>query len=183
MAPPPLSLGRASNAFATQSGAVRMVTVVTKTLASLAVALACLTLLAGCNNKEKQVEGKWHFKSLDVPGAKPDDPAIAMAKSFVTGMTIEFKSDHKFTMSILGQAVDGDWKLNDKSISITPTTIGGQPVAQVKQQMSSMMKANPKMANADPGATQDIAVSDDGKTLTMSGKTGPGSVTLEKDAS
>jgi len=137
--------------------------------------------MSGCANKEKQLVGKWKFKSLDVPAAQQSNPMIGMIKSMLASSTIEIKPDKKFVLTMV-VPIEGTWALTDSKVTMTPTSVQGMSIDQVKSQAQAQGGQSGMMAKG-AGNPLDGTLSDDGKTLTVSGSGQQGSMVFEKEAS
>ncbi len=159
-----------------------MYSVVNKSLPLFAVGVVLSLALTGCANKEKQLEGKWHATNVDIPASASSNPMIGMIKGMLAKATLEIKPEKKFSMQ-MGVAIEGDWALADSGAALTPKTIGGMSIDQITQAAGAQGGQGSMMAKS-AGQPMNLKLSDDAKTLTLSGAAGnQGSVTFEKDAS
>ncbi len=142
------------------------------TRSALCLSLAAI-LLAGCGaNKEAALVGKWKG-DMKMSAEDEKNPMAAMAKSMMGNLSIEFKKDHNFTMTMIFP-VEGTWALEGDTVKCTPTKMMGMTIDDVKKQQAVAAKSNPTLAKAqqDPGKTLELKESADGKTLTMVDTTG-----------
>ena len=150
---------------------------------SIVASSLLLLALAGCSNKESQLEGKWKFKDLSTPSSQNPQAAQSI-KNMLGSMSLEFKKDKTYAMTV-GVAMEGNWTLSGNTVSMKPTKVMGMDIATVKKQAAASGKMTTQQSDQiDKGMT--ATLSDDGKTLTMAGNggaSGGGSMTLTKDTS
>ena len=125
-----------------------------KTLSLLCVGVMAVGLVVGCKNKDSVVVGKWNG-----PG----------------GVSVTFKDDKTFTQGGV-MAATGKWSLSEKTVSLNIETVGGKPVNEFIDQLTKMAPKPPTPAQIAEAKTKlsklDLALSDDGKTLTQKGPNG-----------
>ncbi len=80
--------------------------------------------------------GRWSAEIV-MPEAKGDDPAermaLEMAKAFAGSMWLELRDDGTFTLSMI-LPIEGTWKRDGSSLSLTPTKFMGMSEADFKKQ-------------------------------------------------
>ena len=112
---------------------------------------ALVAVLIGCGaSKEKALVGKWVVDADALTKDAGNDPAAAMAAGMAKSMTIEFKEDKTFTMSMIFQ-LEGKWSLTGDIVSLDITKAMGQPVPadqKAKNKMQFTMSADGKMLTA-----------------------------------
>lgn len=142
------------------------------------VGVVAVAGLAGCKKGvEAQLEGKWTMSKA--PNVDPKNPAAAMIQGMMKSVTIEFKKDHKFSMTMM-IPIEGTYSVSGNSVSLSPTSIMGMSMDQIKSQS----KNNPAMAKSgDMDKPMNATLSEDGKTLTVDDKSGKGAMEFTKDAS
>ena len=119
-----------------------------RTFLATIAAIAALTLIAGCGGKS--VVGKW---DLAMSSTEPQaDKMLKQMGSIKNAM--EFKDDNTFVMEIMGNKMDGTYKMEDNKVTLTATG-----------------------ANA-AGIADALTMSDDGNTLT--GKQDPVTMTFTR---
>jgi heat shock protein HslJ len=121
-----------------------------RTLLSILAAAAALTLLAGCGGTS--IVGKW---DMSMSSTDPQ-AAAAMAQMGALKEAMEFKSDGKYTMTVMTNTMEGEYEVKDNTVTLKPAG-----------------------ANA-VGSPGDLTISEDGDTLT--GTEGPITVTLTRSA-
>lgn len=143
-----------------------------RTFVGLGVA-AALTL-AGCASEsiESKLVGKWKGQ-IEMPEAKKDDPAAAMAQAFgsMMSMEIEFLKDKTFKMMAMIVPVEGTWTVSGNKITATPTKVMGMSVDDAKKMATEQAQKNGQSLSVSDDINKpiDIEISPDGKTLTMIG--------------
>jgi uncharacterized lipoprotein NlpE involved in copper resistance len=154
--------------------------IVNRSFLIVASALVCCLTLAGCANKEKQLEGKWHATKVDLQAGGAGNSVAAMLASAFGKATLELTPDKKFTLSA-GQAMTGDWVMTDKTASLTPKSFGGKTLDEMTKQFAAMPGAAQGMSKLGTAIT---VSTEDGKVMTLTGLFGlGGSMTFEKDPS
>jgi hypothetical protein len=121
----------------------------------LPVATLALLAVAGCKPKpEDQIPGTW---------TGPNN------------FNVTFTKDKSWTSDLAAGAMTakmtGTWSASGNTITVTPTTLNGQPAAQVAKQLADVGrrmglpkdKADALVSIVTP---DDFTLSDDGKTLT-----------------
>jgi hypothetical protein len=135
---------------------------------SAALAIVLPLCLAGCHRiSEATVEGKW--KCTDVQFPKSLDPSKADAiRTKVLATTAEFKPNKTFTVS-LGGEIAGNWSLKGDTVTLTTTTIEGQPVEKMRQFAMTIEKNNPEALKAikDSNPNMSAVMGSDGKTMSL----------------
>jgi hypothetical protein len=131
-------------------------------------ALVCALLVSGCQSAESKIVGKWNGPN-NVPA-------------------FELKQDKTFTS---GQPLNasGTWKLQDKNVLLETTQIQGKPVKTFLDDASAAAKkagapkemVDQQLKNAEAMFKEmKLALSDDGKTLTLTDPMSKQSVALTK---
>ena len=115
----------------------------------VALVIVIAVIGAGCAQPEAQVIGKWKVDpaSLSTGNAQQD----AITKQFAQNMSVEFKSDKTFSMTMM-VAFEGTYTLTGHTVTMTPTKAAG--VDMPKQESAT----NKPLI---------CTLSDDGKTLTI----------------
>lgn len=143
-----------------------------RTFVGLGVVAALM--LAGCASEsvESKLVGKWKGQ-IEMPEAKKDDPAAAMAQAFgsMMNMEIEFLKDKTFKMTAMIVPIEGTWTVSGNKITATPTKVMGMSVDDAKKMASDQAKKDGQSLSVsdDMNKPIDIEISPDGKTLTMTG--------------
>lgn len=116
-------------------------------LLTLVLFSALMALMAGCGaNPEKALIGKWVVDTASMTAEMKDNP---MAEQMAKSMTIEFKEDKSFTMTMIFPA-EGTWSLAGDVVTL-----------DVKKAMGMEVPADQKGKN-----NLELKISGDGKTLT-----------------
>ena len=131
--------------------------------------LAMFALLAavavGCKpSPEKQVQGSWKASDVQLPAQLANNPMASMLKSQLGGATLEVKPDKKYTLSVGGQPVEGDWSITGRSASFLAKTFAGQSAADIAK-MTQGGGANMAAVTSALDKPSTLTLSDDGKTL------------------
>ncbi len=118
--------------------------------------LAALALVAGCGGRKGEVVGTWQYADVQ----------------------IELKADgtseqNLFLPPPIGNVVmKGKWSLSGDTVTVTPQTVGGQPVAEFLQEVRALAKAHSQgrqLIEIFEGLTRTDAftLSPDGRTMTF----------------
>ena len=86
-----------------------------RTLLSLLAAVAAIALLAGCGGKS--IVGKW---DVAMSSTNPE-AAAAMAQMGAMKEAMEFKSDGKYTMTIMTNTMEGEYEVKDNTVTMKPS--------------------------------------------------------------
>lgn len=137
-----------------------------KSFLSASLATTALLALAGCSNKEKQLEGKWKLDTAAI-AARPGGNQLA--QGLARNVNLEFKPDKTFTLNMIFP-VSGAWELDGNTVKLTLKNLAG----------IDMEKAKP-----DSSVKKDMTavLGDDGKTLTLQPNDGKFATPFVKDAS
>ncbi|WP_144241155.1 hypothetical protein [Fimbriimonas ginsengisoli] len=149
-----------------------------KSLAFSVLSVALVLAASGCK-KAPTVEGKWKFKE-SASLSKLTGAQAEMAKSFIKSMALEFKKDKKYSMSGM-VPMEGDWTLDDHTVTMKVTTIAGMSKDQAMQMAMKASPAQAKLLKSQQDKPTIATLSEDGKTLTLNDTTGKGSVVFERD--
>lgn len=83
---------------------------------------------------EPGIVGKWKG-SIEMP--KSDDPAAkmaeAMASMFTSSITLEFKDDEHFSLSMMGMPMEGTYEMDGNNLTLTPKTFMGMTEEELKK--------------------------------------------------
>ncbi len=113
-------------------------------------------------SKGPTLVGKWKGE-LKMPETSKDDPAAKLGEAFASMMlgslSLEFKTEDTFSLSLMGIPVEGKVKRDGNKLTLTPETAMGMTVEEAKKQ-------NP-MAKTDP---MEAEISADGKEITLKDK-------------
>ena len=155
---------------------------VKKSAIFIAVALACSLALVGCSSKEKQLVGKWKIDTTKLPASMTSGPGAAMAKGFMSSMSVEFKPDKKFAMTMI-VPIEGTWTLDGSTVTLTMTSMMGMSLDQIKQQAKN--STNPTAASNMQSLEKPLTgtLSDDGKSLLLAQPGQKDALTFAKDTS
>lgn len=93
-----------------------------------------LLFAGGCGTKEvpldEKILGSWQ---ADVEMPKSDETGgefgAAMAKAFMGNVTLDIRKDKSFTLTMLFP-IEGTWKLEGTSLTLTPTSVMGMPATK-----------------------------------------------------
>jgi hypothetical protein len=130
-----------------------------RTLLVCSMAISLAFALAGCQNRENALVGKYKG-SLQLPDTKDGKPIDDLTKTMASNlanMPLELKADRTFTMTMLMFPAEGTWKLEGDTLVLSVTEVMGMTVEEMKKQ-------NPSSANTDKPMR--LKVSPDNKTLT-----------------
>lgn len=157
----------------------------------IAAGLVTALVAVGCKGPEAQLVGKWKCTDMKLPGSVSSANA-SMAKSMMSSITLEFKPDKHYTMSVI-LPIEGTWTISDHTVSMTMTKMMGMDMTQLKQTVQQQAKTNPAVAKSlqqNPNSMdalnkpQTATLSDDGKTLTVKDNSGKGGdMVFTKDTS
>lgn len=134
---------------------------------TIALLLCLLTLaLVGCGSgsSEANVVGKWKGE-LKMPSLSKDDPMAKMAEGLMgmMAMNVEFKADHKFTLTMMGMPIEGDWAMSGNTVTLTPTTVMGLTPEEAKKKFKS--SGSLSSSQDDPSKPIKLEMQSDGKTM------------------
>lgn len=110
-------------------------------------------LLLGCGKKLEETLPGTYSGAVELPAGMPAAAAKALANP-----TLELKVDKTYTLTMV-VPMTGKWTLAEKTLSLTPETVGGRPVAQMRAQMGMIPGADKLL---EPFV---FMVAEDGKTL------------------
>ena len=161
-------IGRRSAQFYTRSG-LSTYTDAMKHL-TLAFLLGCALVMAGCNSGGRIV-GKW-TGSLGA-GADTTSPGAQMASKMLGALSLEFKSDHTFSMTMMFP-FEGTWTQSGSTVTMTMTKAMGMDVSELKKMSASQGGA----ASSEADKPMVLTLSSDGQTLTGQDTTGKGGGSL-----
>ena len=117
----------------------------------------------GCKpSPEKQIVGSWKATDVQLAGPMGNNPAFAAMKSQLNGAVLSMKEDKKYSITVAGQAIDGEWTISGRTATLQPKTMGGRSIADIEKQakqmgMGAMAGAMSKASSAN--------LSEDGKSL------------------
>lgn len=135
--------------------------------------LAALLAIAGCGKEgalgakgsdpeAPKLVGKWKGE-LKMPKSEKEDPmaemGAAFAKMLLGSLTLEFTSEDRFKLSMMGVPVEGKVERKGNALTLTPESAMGMPVAEAKKQ-------NPQL-KSDP---MEAEISADGSEISLKDK-------------
>ncbi|MBX3118942.1 MAG: hypothetical protein KF784_07730 [Fimbriimonadaceae bacterium] len=180
-----------------------------RVLSLIAVALATVGVLTGCNSKEAALSaadfassvskssnetssngflvGTWKGE-VQMPELPADDPAAAIAKGMgdmlASSMQLELMDDDKFRLSALGFPIEGDFVREGNKLKLTPAKVLGMTVDEFKAMSASKGQATPDKDEFTKPLT--LTISMDGKELVAEPEEGQeknGSLVFKRDTS
>lgn len=90
--------------------------------------ITCTLLFVGATAFTKSnalLVGLWKYESMELPDSLKNDPdtkaALELVSGLMNGLTLEFKKDGTYEMSILDQSSGGKYKYNSKQKSLSMT--------------------------------------------------------------
>lgn len=144
---------------------------VRKLLPLLLLALA----LTGCMTEEQRLVGKWKG-TVEVSDSLKKMPfgGQAMGLSNLIDPQLDLKPDKTFSLHMSFAPIQGTWRLEDKEIILTPTTVAGMSTGEVKEKAEGAMeKATGRMGfplpfGGIPGTKEMRAkIEKDGERITL----------------
>jgi hypothetical protein len=127
-------------------------------------------VVAGCAKPEKKVTGLWSGSAM-ITIPKTGDPTMdarfANAKPEKTDCLLKLQEDKTYTENFDGFGIEGTWVLKDKTVTLTPKAVDGNPVDTLKQQLRAAAKESDSKTIPGMNGSEEVPLSDDGKTLTV----------------
>lgn len=96
-------------------------------------------LLVGCSGgSEGALLGKYKGE-IKLTEEQKKDPMAKMAEGMMGlfAMDLELKAEKKFTLTVMGMPIEGDWVKSGNTLTLTPTLIMGLTPEEAKKQNKS----------------------------------------------
>ncbi len=144
----------------------------------LGLGIALVAIAAtGCKNRDSALVGKWKASMPKSTGADSKNPLSGLGDAFASMMSVEFKADHTYSMTMMIIPMEGNWALSGNTVTLTPTKIMGKTIEELQKSSNGSFKAT-----SDNNKPMDLTLSGDGKTMTIADpKSGQQALTFQKE--